>query len=145
MKVVDKELYLGAALAQIVKSRRFTSMRKASTTVGHYTINETRRLLIRYSTSEHGPWYFTFRPRHLKLICKELQGPMPFFAGLVCGNNATCLLTADQLQQVLDLSEERAQSIRVYTRPGASLTVSGSGGTLDGKVTHHAFPGGLFR
>ncbi len=151
MRVVDKELYLGAALTQIVESTRFSSMRKASAAIGHYEINETRRLLIRYSRSPRGPWYFTFRPRDLHLIRDEMAAGHAFFLGLVCGTTATCLLTTGQIGQVLDLPTTEAQpiteaqSIRVHTRPGASLSVSGSGGTLDGKVTHHAFPTRLFR
>ncbi len=145
MKVVDKELYLGAALAQIIECTGFTSIQKASATLGHYEVNAARRLLVRYTKSERGPWYFTFRPRDVRLMQKEMSNGAPFFLGLVCGNTATCLLTADQLTQVLDLAVADTQSIRVHTRHGASLTVSGSGGALDGKVTHHAFPSALFR
>ncbi len=145
MKIVDKELYLGAALTQIVECIGFASMRKASATLGHYEVNDSRRLLIRYTQSERGPWYFTFRPRDVRLMKEELGKARAFFLGLVCGNTATCLLTADQLVQVLDLALAESQSIRVHTRHGASLTVSGSGGALNGKVTHHAFPAGLFR
>ena len=96
MKVVGRELYLGAALTQIVESTGFASMRKASRAFGHYTINENRRLLIRYTKSERGPWHFTFRSYDLQLIQCELEQHPQFFVGLVCGNQATCLLTATQ-------------------------------------------------
>lgn len=145
MKVVDRELYLGAALAQIVESFDFSSMRKASAVFGHYEFNETRRLLIRYTKSQRGPWYFTFRPRDLQLIQDELASDLPFFVGLVCSNTTTCLLTAEQVLQVLDLRACQSQSIRVHTRPRASLSVSGSGGSLGDKVMHHSFPAGLFQ
>lgn len=145
MKVIAKELYLGAALTQIVESFGFVSMRKASHTVGHYEINDSRRLFVRYTKSERGPWSFSFRPRDLELIQEELGSGLPFFLGLVCGNTATCLLTVDQLVQVLDIQTLDAQSIRVHTRPRASLNVSGSGGRLNDKVLLHAFPGGVFQ
>lgn len=150
MNVVDKELYLGAALAQIVESPGFESIRKAGPLVGHYCVNERHDVLIRHTKSERGPWYFTFRPRDVRAVRTGLDATCAepgrsFSVGLVCGNAVTCLLTAPQLVQVLDLGVEEPQSLRVYTRPGAQLAVSGSAGTLKGKVTTNAFPSGLFR
>ena len=145
MKVINKELYLGAALAQIIESPRFISLEKASAMVGHYAVNGARRVLIRHTKSARGPWYFTFRPRDMALIRAELASERPFFLGLVCGNAQTCLLTAGQVAHVLDPCAEEAQSVRVSTRPGASLTVSGSAAVLKGKVPSYAFPGSIFR
>ena len=147
MKVVDRELYLGAALAQIVESTGFECIRKVSPALGHYEVNGALRLLVRYTASRRGPWYFTFRPRDLDLVAKEVAADPPFYLALVCGTATICLLTAEQVVQVLDLDSavEEAQSIRVHTRPGASLSVTGSAGTLDGKVPNHVFPGTLFR
>ena len=144
MKVVDRELYLGVALSQIVENVGFRSMRKASPRLGHYEINGTRRILVRHTKSARGPWSFSFRPDDLRLIREELATSPLFFLGLVCGNASTCLLTADQLVQVIDLSTDDVQSIRVSARPGSSLSISGSAGSLDGKVTNHAFPSRLF-
>lgn len=144
MKIVDRELYIGASLTQIVECTGFESIKKASATYGHYAVNDSRRLLIRQTKSSNGPWYFTFKDRDLRLIREEIELDKHFYLGLVCGKTATCLIRAEQLVQIIDLDLPEAQSVRVYTRPGSSFNVSGSGGSLAEKIPHLSFPGGIF-
>jgi hypothetical protein len=145
MKIVDKELYLGAALAQIVESSGFECIRKASLAFGHYELNGCRRILIRHTAAEGGPWYFTFRSRDLRPVRDDLSAGRELFLCLVCESEAICVLSAEQLRQIVDLDSEETQSVRVYSRAGGSIHVSGSAGELSEKVLKHAFPSRLFR
>lgn|SRR5690606_30832671 len=145
MNVLDKERYHGAALTQLVESSGFGCIRKASRTFGHYEINEARRLLVRHSAAAASPWCFKMRPKDLSPLRADLAAGHDVFLCLVCGSEAICLLTADQLRHVIALEADEAQTIRVYARARTSIHVAGSRGELPGTVPRHAFPGRLFR
>ena len=152
MSLLDREMYHGAALAQIVESGGGASIRKASRAFGHYEIESGyfsagrgRRLLIRHSSAAAGPWRFVLRPKELALLRADQSDGCDVFVCLVCGTEAICVLTAVQIRQVVALDAAAPQSIRVYARPHASIHVAGSAGELPGAIPKHAFPGNLFR
>lgn len=145
MRILKQDQLHGAALAQIVKHSAFTSLNKASDDYGHYLLNDDVRIHVKYcAASDVGPWQFTFHRADLTRLSADLRSPFRLFVCLVCGASTVCLLSASQVNRLLDVDRLRDQHIKVASPPGCSMRVSGSGGALDRTVPHSSFPGALF-
>jgi hypothetical protein len=121
-------------------------LNKASDSYGHYLINTDRHFFVKYSTSEAGPWSFTFQREELETIgAKVVQYPRTYIC-LVCGKKTFCCLEAAEWLTVLDPGSASAQWIKV-TIPGARgrCHVSGSRGALKRKIPHSSFPAKVFK
>lgn len=142
MKIQQKDYYHGTALTQIVEHKSFKALNKADEKYGHYKINHDVRLMIKITSNERGPWQFTANTSDILTIKEDIQSGDQFFMCLVCGLNTICLLDSEQVQELLDLSLEEQQWIRV--RNTGSLRVSSSKGKLKGTIPHNAFPNKVF-
>jgi hypothetical protein len=144
MKVQKKDIYHGIALTQIVEFDEFKALNKADTKYGHYLVNTDRRVLVKYSSAQYGPWQFTFNQDHLNMINGDLRRKDQLYVVLVCGDATVCLLDEDEVQQLINVDSSASEWIRVDSRPGSQLRVRGSQANLNHKVPHNRFPDAIF-
>lgn len=144
MKIQEKDWFHGSALTQISEHESFTALNKASEKIGHYQINHDKRVLVKYSSAEESPWQFAFRQDDVETIGSDIEADQISFLCLVCGYNTICILTADDIEELLDLESDENQWVRVEYPAGSSMRVRGSEGELIHTVRHNAFPNILF-
>ena len=101
MKVQQKDYYHGAALTQIVEHASFKALNKADVKYGHYKINQNIRLLVKFTTNEESPWYFTANANDLTTIEEDIDSGDQFYLCLICGLSTICLLNSNQVQELL--------------------------------------------
>ena len=102
MAVAKKALFHGAALIAIVEDPTFTALNKASDAYGHYKVNETAKLWIKYaktpSRQQAGDVYqFSFSPDDLQAIKADRVRGGRILIPLVCGDELICCLTREEL------------------------------------------------
>jgi hypothetical protein len=66
------------------------------------------------------------------------------FLCLVCAQSTVCVLSYEDIKQVLSPTLKEQQSITVHAPTNASLRVKGTIGELSRVVPHNAFPKKLF-
>ena len=146
MQIKEKDLFHGAALAQIVEHGEFKALNKADGKYGHYVVNTDRRLLFKHRTKNRSPWQFTFKPDDLKTNASDRKAGFKTGVVLVCGQNTVCLLSLAQVRKLIDLDASSQQWIRVkIPRSRASMRVNGTSGTLAYTVAHSSFPSRVFK
>jgi hypothetical protein len=144
MKIQEQDIYHGPALMQIVEHRSFKALNLASTNYGHYLVNTDRQVFVKYRKTKHSPWQFIFAPEELSALSKAMSGAGSVFVCLVCGHFTICALNAEEILQLVGLTEASQQSIRVEVPSGGSCHVSGTKGKLKKTVPHNSFPEKLF-
>lgn len=150
MKTQKADLLHGAALTQIVKHPSFKALNKPWKEYGHYQVNADIEVFCKYLTTNHiskkkKSWCFTFQPEELSRI-KEAQDLRSnrLFCCLICNDFTVCVLNMLEINQLLNFSERKAQSITVDVPHGGSCRVSGTNGELKRCVPHNAFPNKIF-
>lgn len=138
MKIQSRDFYHGVVLTQIAEYPIFTSINKATEKEGLYQINNDKWILIKYSTGDE-EWQFTFRKDDFDEFWRY-----EFFIVLVCGGNTVCLLSSEDIEEILDTDSDSSQWISVYYPDGGQMRVRGSRGDLSHTVAHNAFPKDLF-
>lgn len=153
MTIQKKHFYHGCALAQIVEHQGFTSLQagklvdKASDGYGHYLINTSCELFIKYRSEPDGDqvWYFKFDADEVKRIRQRAKVIPQCFVALVCASADICLLDMEELGHLINLRvRTREQSVTARLRPGCSFTVAGDDGQLQHTVRRKRFPEALF-
>lgn len=139
MKIQNKDIYYGIALTQIVEYPTFTSINKISGKDGLFLINDYKRILIKYSTSEDDKWRFTF-------IKDDLITTLFYekYYVLVCGLQAVCILTYDDVAEILKIDSEKSQWVNVELSGKGRMRVWGAFGELSHKVSNSDFPQNIF-
>ena len=140
MKIQDKDVYHGAALTQIVEHNSFKALNKAGSKYGHYTVNDNRRLFVKYRTTGRNNWRFIFSKDELAAIRRNVKSSSTAFIVLVCARSTVCCLNEEELQDLIDLTSRSSQWIWVQVPRGGSQHVSGSLGELNHTIPHNAFP-----
>jgi hypothetical protein len=141
MKIKDKDFYYGVVLTQIAEYPTFTTINKLGVKDGLYQITDERLILIKYSKADEGEWRFTFRKDDFNENSHLFWG---FFIILVCGESTICLLSSNDIGELVDTSTEALQWISVNYPDGGQMRVKGSLGDLSHTVAHNAFPKELF-
>lgn len=144
MRIQEQDIYHGAALTQIAEHASFKALNKDSERYGHYLINADCHVFIKYSRSASSPWSFTFTPEQLEPLRNIQESQADLYACFVCGHETVCLLSQEQLEQVIDISAGNSQWVRVEVPKGSSCRVFGSKGKLKKTIPHNAFPANLF-
>lgn len=153
MRIQKKHLYHGCALAQIVEHQGFTSLEveksvdKASGAYGHYRINSSCELFIKYRSAPDGEliWNFKFEADEVKRVCQRIIVVPNCFVALVCAPEEICVLHIDDLKQLIKLGvRTREQRVTARLSPGCSFTVEGDKGQLPYTVRRKRFPEALF-
>ena len=129
MAVAKKALFHGAALIAIVEDPTFTALNKASDAYGHYKVNETAKLWIKYaktpSRQQAGDVYqFSFSPDDLQAIKADRVRGGRILIPLVCGDELICCLTREELFSRIPAPIKQT-SVRVMrlSRPGTQPRV----------------------
>lgn len=143
MRIQQKDIYHGAALTQIVEHESFKALNKLDEKYGHYKINHDIRLMIKITSSDTEPWKFTANANDLGIIKDDINSGDQFFMCLICGQSTICLLDGNQVQQLLDLSNNKQQWIRI--RNTGSLWASSKKKDLKNAIPHKAFPLKIFQ
>ena len=144
MKIQQKDLFHGAALTQLTEHASFKALNKADKKYGHYMVNTNRRLMVKLTAKEHGPWQFTFQPDDLDTLRSDFATRNnKTFVVLVCGETTICLLNRQDFKVVVDINATSAQWIRVDI-PRARMSVRGSKGELTHSIAHNSFPDTVF-
>lgn len=143
MKINEKHLYHGAALAQIVEHASFKALNKAPDgAYGHYILNQGTALWMKYATGEP-EWQFTFNPTDLVALRGDPSAQV--LAVLVCGQRSVCLLHRAELVDLIDLSAASSQWLRIGAPAGTGLKVRGQQDPTRAKtIPHNRFPNELF-
>jgi hypothetical protein len=136
--------YHGPALMQIVEHDAFKALNKVSRRYGHYVINADRRVFVKYSTSDKGPWQFTFGHKELPKLLKLLEGQRIAYFCLVCGPVTICCLTQAEWESVIDASSTETQWIKVQVPLGGQCHVTGTRAALGRAIPHKSFPQKVF-
>lgn len=138
MKIQDQDVYYGAVLQQIAEYPVFTSINRVTEKPGLYLVNDTKRMLIKYSR-ENGPsWTFKFTPDDL-----QMGEGYEYYVALNCGNRSVCMLSEWDLHKVLDANAKASQMVRVWFSDNSSIRVSGPQGQFPNTIAHNAFPASM--
>ena len=141
MKIHNKDFYYGVALTQIAEYPTFTSINKVTEKDGLYQINRDKRVLIKYSTSDSDEWRFSFRKDDLEALHSF---DYEVFCVLVCSDDTICLLSNEDITELLDGSVDSTQWVSVTYPYAGQMRVRGSQGDLSHTVAHNAFPKEIF-
>jgi hypothetical protein len=152
VKIIERDLCYGAALAQIVEHLSFQALNHASprtlsrnsSKYGHYLVNTDRHVFVKCSTRFRGPWKHTLSKDEVQAIAAALASSTKLWLCLVCGNRTICALDKDEIGAVLDLAGTGQQWIRVDVPKGGGCHVTGSHGNLRRPVPHNSYPKKVF-
>ncbi len=145
MKIKSKDLFHGAVLTQIVEHPSFTALNKVNSKHGHYQINADRRLLLKRSSRlQNNYWHFTFNSDDIDTLVDDINSNQECFLCLICGKETICLLTIDEFEQLLDVSKNSQQWIKLEVPEGKSIRVKSVLCALNKKIPHSRFPDHLF-
>ena len=139
MKIQEKDFYYGVVLAQLAEHPVFTSINKVTEKEGLYLVNDSKRLLIKYSSLNGPVWRFTFRADDFTVA----DGHELFFV-LVCGSSTICLLYESEIKTLVDPTSKTSQWISVAFPANGQIRAKGPLGRLKHTVPHNAFPKDIF-
>ena len=102
MAVAKKAFFHGAAILAIVEHPTFTELNKASDAYGHYKVNKSAKLWIKYAGTatrqQAGDVYqFSFSADDLAAIKLDRIRSGKILVPLVCGQEYICCLTREEL------------------------------------------------
>ena len=95
MKTQRKHLFHGAALSQIVEHPAFTALNKASDAYGHYLVNGSTRMFVKYRGNHDGPWLFQFSCDEVARVLDDISSGFAgrSFVVMVCADTTICALS----------------------------------------------------
>jgi hypothetical protein len=136
VRIKDYEFYHGAALLRLTAARQdgLLIRRLDDVGIGCYQVNGDIGVYIKYSTKRMSPWSFTFQRAH-KDSLKQLNGlSASLFVLLVCHDDGVVSLDFDSAMSLLRPAKSAQWSISVERRPRHMYGVSGTGGSIIGKM-----------
>lgn len=141
MKIQKKDYYHGAVLTQIVEHSSYTAINKIDKKYGHYIINHNIRLMLK-ETQLDAPWTFKLNENDLSTIEDDIKFGDRFFLCLICKDETICLINANQLQYLIDISSRKPQTIQITNEWSLKVT----SGRIKSPITiyHNAFPNKVF-
>ena len=142
--IAIRDQFEGVVLRRLLKHDDPPRIVEIGDKLGHFQLDDSTFLLIKYSSSDQSPWRFTFRSEDVATLIDD-RNRTDLFGGiyicLVCGLRTICSLETDEWSRVLDLQKtQKQQTITVRRKPGAQFTVTGTAGDLDHKVPATKFP-----
>lgn len=132
------EFYHGAALVRVVEDPRCTGI--ARHPYG-YRVNESRLVVIKYSTKAHSPWGFTFTAEDVSRLKAAAAEFGECLVALVCGGDGICALSWTDTAPLLGGSPGRIGAKRGFA---GCYALSGPAGELKGKVAMNRWPAIIF-
>ena len=142
--IAIRDQFEGVVLRRLLKHDDPPRITEVGDKSGHFQLDDSTFLLIKYSSSNQSPWRFTFRSEDVATLIED-RNRTNLFGGsyicLVCGLRTICSLGTDEWSMVLDLHKTKEQqTITVRRRPGTQFTVTGTADDLDHKVPATKFP-----
>lgn len=141
MAVKEFELFHGAVLTKLLRSKRPTNLCMVETAPGEawstYTVNNEVRLLVKHSTNQRKlerqsgglSWTFGFSLEDLRKLQPGSDGKK-VFAVLVCGGKdvkrdvmQVCFLLEEEIPRALDIHSPKPCSLTIRYSPGKELCV----------------------
>lgn len=137
MKIQQQDIYYGAVLNQLAQYPVLTSINKIGEKAGLYLVNESDKMLIKYSRESGPVWQFGFSYDDLEQLSAW------DVVALNCGNDSICMLHVEELHKVINRDATHSQVLKVFYNAGESIRVSGPTADLPYTIPHNAFPGKL--
>lgn len=129
MAIKKQEFYEGAALHQLVRGGRITSLKYEPPL---FTINNELFVRLKYSTKGSSPWGFTFTVDEQHLLRARAKGSR-LVIGLICGPDGIAAISY-QDYRVIAGRKKSAIHIACYRKHGKHYGVFGPDGELDRKI-----------
>jgi hypothetical protein len=140
MTIRDRERYSGSVFLRLVDqwegSLCFQKLEGKG--VGFYLIGSSLPVFIKYSKARRGPWTFTFQPDHLAAYRGVADAYGDCIATFICGTDGIAAVDFGQFGKLVDAASEVQEAIAVKRRLKEMYAISGSKGTLDGKVARYS-------
>lgn len=128
MSIRKQEFYEGAALHQLVRGGRITSLKYEPPL---FTINNLL-VCLKYSTKGRSPWGFTFTVDERRLL-RIRAGRSQLVIGLICGADGIAAISYEDYRAIAG-RKRSAIHIACYRNHGKHYAVFGPDGELDRKI-----------
>jgi hypothetical protein len=135
MAIKKQEFYEGAALHLLARSGRITALHYAPPI---FTINDTLKVLLKYSTKGRSPWGFTFTPDEQQALAAIRGAGVVNIIGLVCGSDGVAAIDANDYFAIAS-PKQSAIHIACYRSHREHYEINGPDGTLARKVPPSAW------
>jgi hypothetical protein len=129
MAIKKQEFYEGAALHQLVRGGRITSLKYEPPL---FTVNNKLLVCLKYSTKGRSPWGFTFTPDEQQLLRTRAKSS-DLIIGLICGADGIAAISYEEYR-VIAAVKKSAIHISCYRKHGKHYGVFGPDGELDRKI-----------
>ena len=141
MTIAERELFHGAALAQIIRANdEGACVRASERSQSLYLLAENVGLYIKYSKNRLSPWKFGFPSVQRNEVESALAGGLrAMLICLVCERDGFVGLTYDEFVLLMPNEVDRTGTIYVTRRRQRLYSVRGSGGGLKHKVSSSRF------
>src|SRR6266404_9420812 len=129
MAIKKQEFYEGAALHQLVRRGRITSLKYEPPL---FTVNNKLLVCLKYSTKGRSPWAFTFTPDEQQLLRTRAKSS-DLIIGLICGADGIAAISYEEYRVIAALKKS-AIHVSCYRKHGKHYGVFGPDGELDRKI-----------
>ncbi|WP_161552300.1 hypothetical protein [Rhodothermus marinus] len=133
----------GAVLRILLRHNGQLAVRELNDTAGHFIINSSTRILVRYASGKNGRWRFTLREEDIATLLNDYaqSGLFGAYLILVCGQEAVGVLSPDEWCQLLDLGGNyKVQTITICRDARCQMEVTGTRGRLAYRIPAARFP-----
>lgn len=135
MAIKKQEFYEGAALHLLARSGRITALQYAPPL---FTLNDSIKVLIKYSTKGRSPWGFTFTPDEQQVLATIRGRGSIGIVGLVCGSDGVAAIDTNDYFAIAS-PKQSAVHIACYRTHREYYEVNGPDGVLARKVPPSAW------
>lgn len=129
MTIRKQEFYEGAALHQLVRGGKITSLKYEPPL---FTINNELLVCLKYSTKGRSPWGFTFTIDEQRLLQVRAKA-FDLVLGLICGSDGIATISYEDFRAISG-PKMSAKHISCYRKHGKHYGVFGPEGELDRKI-----------
>src|SRR5712692_8170446 len=129
MPIRKQEFYEGAALHQLARSGKITSLRYEAP---FFIINGKVFVCLKYSTRNRTPWGFTFTPDEQVLLRNRAKYSR-LIIGLICASDGIAAISYKSFREIAS-PKKFAIHVSCYRRHGQHYGIFGPDGELSRKV-----------
>jgi hypothetical protein len=129
MSIKKQEFYEGAALHQLSRRGRITSLTYEPP---FFIFNDSLSVCLKYSTRGRTPWGFTFTPDE-QLLLRNRGKRRDVIIGLICGPDGIAAISYEEYRTIAPL-KKYAIHVSCYRKHGEHYGVFGPDGELERKI-----------
>jgi hypothetical protein len=130
MGIRKQEFYEGAALHQLARSGKVSSLRYSAP---FFFFNDSVVALLKYSTRARSPWGFTFTPLEQQLLDERIEKDR-LHVGLICGSDGVAAIGYEAFVSLVP-GRGAAAHVACFRDHGEHYQISGPAGPLSRKVS----------